>query len=288
MSTSEIRGGDADAERPQQQAQEQSPLIQVREGRVLLLLLNRPDRLNALTPQLHEQLLDALRAAASDRSVGAVVLSGQGRAFCSGGDMHRRQSSDAGSAADRPTMEDRADSLLHHAETARLLHQMPKPTLAMINGVAAGAGLALALACDMRFASRDATLTTSYVRVAMSGDLGISYFMTQLVGSAKARELMFLGEKISAEEALGIGLVSRVCEPSELYRDTLEVAGRLASGPAVALRYIKQNIVHAETASLDQVIEREAFNMARCSRTQDVKEAALAFREKRLPLFAGN
>ena len=282
---SDLERGDAERAGQHQPAQEPGELLQIREGRVLLLLLNRPDRLNALTPQLHEQLLDSLRAAASDRSVGAVVLSGQGRAFCSGGDMNRRESTDV---ATKPTMEDRADGLLHHGESVRLLHQMPKPTIAMINGVAAGAGLALALACDLRFASRDATLTTSYVRVAMSGDLGISYFMTHLVGAAKARELMFLGDKISADDAMEIGLVSQVSDASALYRDTLDVAGRLASGPAVALRYIKQNLVLAQTGSLDQVMEREAFNMARCSRTQDVKEAALAFREKRTPKFTGN
>ncbi len=181
-----------------------------RDGRVLILTLNRPESLNALTPYLHQRLLDALREAATDKEVGAVVLCGAGSAFCSGGDMRRPEASKAPDAGARPSMEDRADSLLYHGETARLLHTMPKPTIAMINGVAAGAGLALALACDMRFAARGVSLTTSYVRVAMSGDLGVSYFLTQLVGSAKARELMFTGDKISAEEALRIGLVTRV------------------------------------------------------------------------------
>ncbi|MGF6999370.1 enoyl-CoA hydratase-related protein [Paraburkholderia sp. GAS32] len=259
-------------------------LTKARDGRVLILTLNRPDSLNALTPGLHQQLLDALRDAASDKEVGAVVLSGAGRAFCSGGDMRR---SEAPSGSARLSMEDRADSLLHHGETVRLLHSMPKPTIAMINGVAAGAGLALALACDMRFAAREATLSTSYVRVAMSGDLGVSYFLTQLVGSARARELMFLGDKISAEDGLRIGLITRLEDASDLRQATLNTAARLADGPAIALRYIKQNIVRAETGSLDEVMESEAFHMARCSRTQDVKEAAFAFREKRTPRFTG-
>jgi 2-(1,2-epoxy-1,2-dihydrophenyl)acetyl-CoA isomerase len=202
--------------------------------------------------------------------------------------MRRADASNVPEAGTRITLEDRADTLLHHGETVRLLSTMPKPTIAMINGVAAGAGLALALACDMRFAARGASLTTSYVRVAMSGDLGVSYFLTQLVGSAKARELMFFGDRISVEEALRIGLVTRVEDASGLRQATLHAAARLAEGPAVALRYIKQNIVRAETGSLDEVMECEAFHMARCSRTQDVKEAALAFREKRTPRFTGS
>jgi 2-(1,2-epoxy-1,2-dihydrophenyl)acetyl-CoA isomerase len=259
------------------------PLAADREGRVLILTLNRPDRLNALTPELHEQLHHAVEAASRDAAIGAVVLTGAGRAFCSGGDMGGRKDS----AAAAPTMEQRADELRRHGETARLLHDMPKPTLAMVNGVAAGAGLALALACDLRIASHDSILTTAYVKVAMSGDLGSSYFLTQLVGSARARELLFLSERIDAAEAHRIGLVSRVVDAGSLRSTTLQVARQLAEGPAVALRYIKRNLACAETRSLDEVLESEAFGMARCGRTQDVKEAARAFREKRPPIFKG-
>lgn len=259
------------------------PLTIERDGRVLILTLNRPDRLNALTPELHEQLQYAVADAAHDAEVGAVVLTGAGRAFCSGGDMGGRKKSDAPA----PTLEQRVDELRHHGETARLLHDMPKPTLAMVNGVAAGAGLALALACDLRIASQDAVLTTSYVKVALSGDLGSSYFLTQLVGSAKARELMFLSDKIDANEAYRIGLVNRVVAADSLRATALQLATQLAQGPAVALRYIKRNLACAETRSLAEVLENEAFGMARCGRTQDVKEAALAFREKRPPNFKG-
>jgi 2-(1,2-epoxy-1,2-dihydrophenyl)acetyl-CoA isomerase len=260
-----------------------TPLTIERMGRVLVLTLNRPDRLNALTPELHARLHGATAEAARDATIGAVVLTGAGRAFCSGGDMGGRQNS----ALTTPTLEERADELRHHGETARLLHEMPKPTLAMLNGVAAGAGMALALACDLRIASRDAVLTTAYVKVAMSGDLGSSYFLTQLVGSARARELLFLSEKIDATEARRIGLVSRVVDAESLRSTTLQIAQQLAEGPAVALRYIKRNLSCAETRSLGEVIECEAFGMARCGRTQDVKEAALAFREKRRPVFKG-
>lgn len=260
-----------------------TPLAAERDGRVLILTLNRPDKLNALTPELHRLLHAAVMNAAHDANIGAVVLTGAGRAFCSGGDMGGRRDS-TGTA---PTLEQRADELRSHGETARLLHEMPKPTLAMINGVAAGAGLALALACDLRVAAGDAVLTTSYVNVALSGDLGSSYFLTRLVGSAKARQLMLLSDKIGAAEAHRIGLVNLVADPGTLQETTMRVAQHLADGPAVALRYIKRNLLCAETGSLSEVMDSEAFGMARCGRTQDVKEAAQAFRDKRPPIFKG-
>jgi 2-(1,2-epoxy-1,2-dihydrophenyl)acetyl-CoA isomerase len=261
----------------------ETPLVIERDGRVMILTLNRPAQLNALNPELHRLLHTAVIDAAHDADIGVVVLTGAGRAFCSGGDMGRRKDSSAPPA----TLEQRADELLRHGETARLLHEMPKPTLAMINGVAAGAGLALALACDLRVAAGEALLTTSYVNVALSGDLGSSYFLTQLVGSAKARQLMLLSDKIDAAEAHRIGLVNLVADPGTLRETTMRVARRLAQGPAVALRYIKRNLLCAESGSLSEVMDSEAFGMARCGRTQDVKEAAQAFRDKRPPIFKG-
>ena len=262
---------------------ESTLLLKHREGNVLVLTLNRPEKLNALNGALHEQLHAALASAAEDDSVGAVILTGAGRAFSSGGDM--------GGSYDRnrppPTLEQRADVLLNHGDSARLLHEMPKPTIAMINGVAAGAGLALALACDLRTMSQDAVLTTSYAKVAMSGDLGISYFLPRLVGAARARELLFLAPKVSATESLSMGLVNRIEANNLLHDATLALATDLAKAPAVAIRYIKNNLVTSETGSLSDVLRQEAFGMARCGRTQDVKEAALAFREKRAPVFKG-
>jgi 2-(1,2-epoxy-1,2-dihydrophenyl)acetyl-CoA isomerase len=254
------------------------------EGRVLTLTLNRPEKLNALTKELHDQLLDAVARASTDRSVGCVVLTGAGAAFCSGGDLGGAR---PGVEPQRPTQEDRADTLLHHGETTRLLHCMPKPTIAMINGVAAGAGLALALACDLRIMSRAAVLTTSYVRVGLCGDLGMSYFLTHLVGPARARELLFMNRKLDAETALQWGLANRVEEAESVSAATLDVARQLAEAPAVAIRYMKQSLLRAETQTLPEVLESEAFGMARCGRTQDAKEAALAFREKRPPKFTG-
>lgn len=261
----------------------QACLLQRRVGRVLVLELNRPARLNALDRELHERLHEALSIAAADAQTGAVLLTGTGRAFSAGGDL--------GGGKENPqaavTQEARADILLRHSDSARLLHTMPKPTIAMINGVAAGSGLALALACDLRIAATDAKLTTAYIRVAMSGDLGVTHFLTQLVGTAKARELLFLGDKTDATEALRIGLVNRIEPPDRLLEATMDWAERLANGPAIALRHMKRNLLAAESGNLDAVIDGEAYGMARCGRTQDAKEAAIAFREKRAPVFRG-
>ena len=258
-------------------APEAPVLLSERRGRVALITLNRPDRLNALSAELHEALIAALTDVAHDEGVGAVVLTGAGRAFCSGGDL--------GSNRAATTPEKRADDLIHHSESARLLHGMPKPTIAMINGAAAGAGLTFALACDFRIASRKAMLTTAYAKVALSGDYGVSYFLGKLVGAAKARELLFLSDRIDAEEALRVGLVNRVEDEERLSEAVMELADRLANGPGVAFRYMKQNLILAESEALGPVLEREAYNMARCSRTGDAAEAGAAFREKRPPVF---
>jgi 2-(1,2-epoxy-1,2-dihydrophenyl)acetyl-CoA isomerase len=259
-----------------------APLLRELDGRVLVLTLNRPQRLNALTPELHVQLREAVELAAHDPGVGAVVLTGAGTAFCSGGDLGSRSQSQPAL-----TVEQKADELRQHGETARLLHEMPKPTVAMLNGVAAGAGLALALACDLRIASPAAVLTTAYAKVALSGDLGVSYFLTHLVGSAKAAELLFLSEKLDAAEAQRLGLVNRVLEATALRDSTLQLARQLAQGPSVAFRYMKRNLGCAQTGSLEDVLDTEAYGMARCGRTQDAKEAAAAFKEKRAAVFKG-
>lgn len=253
-----------------------------RDGRLLILTLNRPDRLNALSPALHRALHAAVHDAATNPAVGAVVLTGAGRAFCSGGDVGERDRSAA-----PQTQEQRIDAMLVNGGTTRLLHDMGKPTLALVNGAAAGAGLTLALACDMRIASDDAVFTTAYVRLGLSGDHGAAWFLTKLVGPARAAELMYLSERVDAAGALALGLVNRVVAAGSLLAHGIEIGHRLANGPPVALRHIKRNIRMAEHARLAEVIEREAEAMVRCSKTEDVKEALLARREKRDPVFKG-
>ena len=256
------------------------------EGRLRIITLNRPDRMNALTPELHHMLQDAVLAAASDGSVGAVALTGAGRGFCSGGDV-RRSTDAAAKAAVPETIEERADMLRGHGRTALALARMPKPTIALVNGAAAGAGLSLALACDLRVMADTAVMRAAYARIGLSGDLGISYFLNRLVGPARASEILFLDPKIDGVRAEQIGLANQVLPAEGFAEAALDVARALAAGPSVALRYMKQNLTLADIAGLEDVIEREAYNTARCVRTQDVKEASIAFREKRAPDFTG-
>jgi 2-(1,2-epoxy-1,2-dihydrophenyl)acetyl-CoA isomerase len=184
-------------------------------------------------------------------------------------------------------MEQRGLRIKGNAETATLLHTMGKPTIAMVRGPAAGAGLSMAIACDFRIASETAFFTTAFSRIGASGDLACAYYLQQLVGPTKARELLMLSDKVSAAEALRIGLVGKVVADADLLAETMAFARRLADGPPIALRYIKANLVAAEQFNMDAYLDQEARNMMRCFQTEDSKEAILAFTEKRLPVFKG-
>ncbi len=261
-----------------------SVLLESFHAGVATLTLNRPERLNALTQELNEKLLAALRAAAANADVRAIVLAGAGRGFCAGRDV--------GTMADRPvrenTVEGRAESLRERVEIARLLHEMPKPTIASVRGASAGAGMSLALACDMRIASDTAKFTPSFSKVGLSGDYGATYFLTMLVGPARARELMFFSPTLTAEEALGLALVNRVVADADLEKETKALAATLAAGPSVAYGYIKRNINAAEQGlSLAQCLDLESFHNARCTFTEDHAEAVKAFAEKRKQVFVG-
>lgn len=252
------------------------------DGRVAVLRLDRAERLNALNGELHERLNEAIAEAAHNPEVRCVVITGAGRAFCSGGDIGSDRRGSGPMSQER-----RIDRIVHHAEATRLLHQMGKPTLAIVNGVAAGAGLALALSCDMRIAADDAMMTTAYVRLALSGDFGCTYFLTRLVGPAVASELMFLSERFGMDRALALGLVNRTAPPELLWEQGMAMAYAMAAMPPVTLRMMKRNIRAAETASFEDMIEREAAATVRCTKTQDAKEALLARQEKRQPVFVG-
>jgi 2-(1,2-epoxy-1,2-dihydrophenyl)acetyl-CoA isomerase len=258
-------------------------LEQVKDG-VAVLTLNRPDRLNAMSRPMLDALLEALPRLAEDPAVGVVVLTGAGRGFCAGGDVKAMAE---GNELGGQTMEDRAQALRSRMETSRWLHEMPKPTIAMMRGPAAGAGLSLAMACDMRVASDTVKLGTAFARVGYSGDFGGSYYLTQLVGTAKARELYFTADLLDAQQALGLGLVNRVVADARLEEETMALASRLARGPRVAFRYMKRNMNAAESASLKDMLDLEAWNHTRTGMTEDHREAARAFVEKREPHFKG-
>jgi 2-(1,2-epoxy-1,2-dihydrophenyl)acetyl-CoA isomerase len=255
----------------------------VKDG-VAVLTLNRPDRLNAMSRPMLDALLEALPRLAEDQAVGVVVLTGAGRGFCAGGDVKAMAE---GNELGGQTMEEKAQALRARMETSRWLHEMPKPTIAMLRGPAAGAGLSLAMACDLRIASDTARLGTAFARVGYSGDFGGSYYLTQLVGTAKARELYFTADLLDAPQALALGLVNRVVPDARLEEETMALASRLARGPRVAFRYMKRNMNAAESASLKDMLDLEAWHHTRTGMTEDHREAARAFVEKREPRFKG-
>ena len=258
-------------------------LLKSRADGVLTLTMNRPDWLNALNATLLSELHSALLDAAADREVGVIVLAGAGRAFCAGGDVKAM----AEGAGRNAPFDARVQGLRQRMEAARLLHEIAKPTIAMLRGAVAGAGLSLALACDLRIASDTLKLTTAFAKVALSGDFGGSYFLTRLVGSAKARELYFTAPILAARDALALGLVSRVVADGELETATQSLARSLAQGPRVTLGYMKQNMNLAESAGLAAVMDAEALRHTACSETEDHREAAAAFVAKRAPAFRG-
>lgn len=257
------------------------------DGGVLTLTLNRPEARNAMTGAMTGALAAQLAWAELEREVRCVVLTGAGKGFCAGGDVKGMAASGDGTVGDNTI-----DGAIHRQRvnqraTAGKLFKMPKPTIAALPGAAAGAGLALALACDLRIMSSNAIMTTAFARVGFSGDYGGAYFLTQLVGSAKAREMYYLSDRVSAEDALRLGLTNWVCEPEDLAAKTREIAARLAAGPTVAYRYMKENLNRAMAGDVDDCLDLEATHHVHCGQTQDHREATKAFVEKREPVFTG-
>ena len=257
-------------------------LLESVTDRVATLTLNRPDRLNALSGPMLDGLLEALPRLAADPEVAVVILTGAGRGFCAGGDVKSMAEGSSQLGAD-----DAAQRLRGRMEVSRLLHEIGKPTIAMVNGPAAGAGLALALACDLRVAAESARFITAFVKVGFSGDFGGCYFLSKLVGTGKARELYYTGDPVNAAEALALGIVSQVAPDSELAQATMTLALRLARGPGVALGLMKKNFNAAECGSLAELLDLEALHQVTTAKTEDHQEAARAFVEKRPPLFKG-
>ncbi|MFT3754439.1 MAG: enoyl-CoA hydratase [Pseudoxanthomonas sp.] len=278
-------------------------LLSSRADGVLTLTLNRPKSRNALSPGLMRALHEALLDAQEDARVRCILLRGEGKDFCAGGDIaaakdanDARELSEAekAAAAERAarrgpnTPELLTDWLRRSMESARLLHQMGKPTIAAVHGNVLGAGFGLATACDFRIVADSAKFATGFLKVGYSGDFGGSYFATQLLGSAKARELFLLNESIDADEAQRLGLATRRASDEDLLQVATDFALKLAKGPPIALRYMKQNINAAESAPLEQCFDLEARNQNRSGQTSDSKEAIKALFEKRSPEFQGS
>jgi 2-(1,2-epoxy-1,2-dihydrophenyl)acetyl-CoA isomerase len=258
---------------------------------VATLTMNRPEARNALSGEMNTALAVAIRRCAADPEVRCLVLTGAGGAFCAGGDV-KGFAADTGRGAgvgssQGPTMEQRVSGLRAGMETVKILHEMPKPTLAVIPGAAAGAGLSIALACDLRIAAEGAKLTTAFSKVGLAGDYGGSYFLSHLVGQAKARELYFTADVITGAEAAALGIVNKAVPADQLAEVGAAQARYLAGLPTIAVGYMKRNLNAAEHATLSEVLDLEALHMVRTMMTADHAAAAKAFVEKRAPVFEG-
>lgn len=252
------------------------------EERVAVVTLDRPESRNALSAPLKEALHRAFDALERDEGVGCVLLTGAGKAFCSGGDTKVMAS-----AGRPPSMEDRQRLLRWEHRLPAKIRGLSKPVIAALPGAAAGAGFSLALSADIRIAAESAFLLTSFSRLGLSGDYGGTWLLTQLVGTAKAREIYFTNPRVSAAEALQLGLVNRVVPDEQLLEEATEMARAIAAGPPVAHRFMKANLNRAQEADLQTCLDYEADRMVRGAMTDDYKEAVTAFAEKRTPVFRG-
>lgn len=253
------------------------------EDRIATLTLNRPERLNALGDTLREDLYDAVTKAAADPAVGVLVITGAGRGFCSGGDVKAMSEREQGGAT--PLAAERWAPVRDRVVLA--MRNCQKPVIAAINGAAAGAGMNLALACDMRIASSAAKFSQAFVKRGLTPDWGGSWFLPRVVGAAKACELIFTGATIDAAEALRLGIVNAVTAPEDLMAETYTLARAIAAGPAVAIQLAKRAILHNQDVDLRAGLEFETFAQGICRETEDSKEGVRAFVEKRAPQFRG-
>lgn len=248
------------------------------------LNLDRPDRMNTMTAEFLEDALTAFELAAHDPDTRVVVLTGSGRAFCAGGDLAEGP---GGAVAGDGPLTTQTGRLRRFMSTSQLLRDMPKVTIAAVNGACAGAGLSWACAADLRIASKSARFATAFINAGLSGDFGGTWLLPRLVGSSKARELYLLSEPIDADEAHRIGLVAEVVEPDQLQARASEIAVALAERAPIALRLIKENLRDHEEMSWPAALDSEAHRHSFCVATADATEAAAAFVEKRKPVFSG-
>lgn len=258
-----------------------SELLETRDGPLVTLTMNRPDAMNALSDSMIRSLIDAFERLGREPEVGAILLTGSGRGFCAGGDVKGMAN------RGERSYEERVSDLRWKQRIALVMRTCPKIIVAAVNGAAMGAGLSLALAADFRIAARSAKLGTAFAAVGFSGDFGISYALTRLIGPAKARELLILNPRLTAEEALSLGLLTRIAEDETLLDEATAFARRIADGPRITWGYMKRNLHAAETQSLAELLDVEAMSQSRCAMTEDHKEARSAWAEKRAPHFQG-
>ena len=273
-------------------------LFETRADGIGLITLNRPDSLNAMGGRLVPMLGEYLDQCERDRAVRCVVLTGNGRGFCAGGDVRGMQSRNDGHAAataeSNPVARIAASLERNTAElremhdiTSLRLHTMGKPTIALVNGVAVGAGFSLALACDIRIVSDKARFGTAFRNVGLSGDFGGSYYLPRIIGAGKAREMYFTAEIIDAQKAFELGIANRVVPHDQLMTEGLAFCAKIAAGPTATYGRMKKNLNLGETGTLQEVLDQEALLMRISGLSADSREAVRAFMEKREPQFIG-
>jgi 2-(1,2-epoxy-1,2-dihydrophenyl)acetyl-CoA isomerase len=270
-------------------------LIEKMDNGVALITLNRPSALNAISSELQELLTQYLEVCESDRQIRCVAITGAGRGFCAGGDVKQQaeaaevQVPKSSGSMDPKGIDGRVARLQEgQMNVSHKLHTMAKPTVALVNGPAAGAGLSIALACDIRFCSDQASFHTAFSKVGLSGDYGGSYFLQHLIGYGRALELYYTSERVDAARALELGIANHVEAHDQFLEKGLVYCDRIAAGPTLAFANIKSNFNRAETANLEDALAQEAKTMIASGSTRDHAEGAKSFVERRLPNFTGD
>lgn len=259
-----------------------SVLLQKKHGTIMTLTLNRPDRLNALNNDLSNALNDALTDIAADLSIHVVVLTGAGRAFCAGGDL-----GDIGKGRERGSADELGPLLRSGMQAVLRLRTMPQPVIAAVNGPAAGAGMNIALACDIRLAVDGAVFGQNFAKVGLFPDYGGTYFLPELVGPSVAAEMFYTGEMIDAQTALRLHIVNHVFTADRFEAEVQALAKKIADGPQVAIRAVKQGVFARQKDELAEALEREVDEQLKCFHSEDCREGIRAFVEKRAPNFQG-
>jgi 2-(1,2-epoxy-1,2-dihydrophenyl)acetyl-CoA isomerase len=249
---------------------------------VLKITLNRPDKLNALTDSMLQELQTAFKMAAGDRATRCVLLTGAGKGFCPGQDLANVQEM---SRDGRPDYGNHIRT--NYNPLILAMTRLPKPIVAAINGVAAGAGTSLAMACDVRIASEKASFLQAFINIGLVPDSGSTWLLPRLVGRQRALDLMLSGRKLSAAEALEWGLVNQVVAPEQLMEEAAKTAVRYAAAPTFAIGQLKRNLDYAESHSLEELLALEAKSQAECGLSADHQEGIRAFLEKRTPAYRG-
>jgi 2-(1,2-epoxy-1,2-dihydrophenyl)acetyl-CoA isomerase len=266
-------------------------VLEKRADGVALVTLNRPEVLNALGGDLPRLFVDAFADCRSDPAVRCVAITGAGRGFCAGGDVRGMGSMIQGSLAGAPAADDIEGSIAmfrqFQDDLITTVHAFPKPTVALVNGAAAGGGMGLALACDLRVASDKARFVTAFRNIGLSDDCGVAYFLERIAGRAVALELLYLSEPVDASRALALRLVNRVVAHDALLAEGIALAAEIARGPTASLARMKANVTFAERATLSEVLEREAIGWKIGQLGPDHREAVAAFMEGRKPSFSG-